>query len=108
MTTKRSKRQRLLTFRSGGWVLLLGAVVTILVTAWALGGALHRQRAPLIGDGRNVETYGYDLSTCLVDREQLVAAGMCKDALKALVERWSSSTAGSAASSSSPPIASSA
>jgi hypothetical protein len=86
MTAETPTRQHLLTFRSGGWVLLLGAVVTILITAWALGGALLRNRTPLLGDGTNVETYGFDLTPCLVDREQLVAAGMCKDALRSLVD----------------------
>ena len=30
------------------------------------------------------ETYGFDLSTCLVDREFLVAAGFPRDGLQAL------------------------
>jgi hypothetical protein len=85
MTTEIRARQRLLTFRSGGWVLLLGAAVTIAITAWALAGALIRQPTPLLGDGRNVETYGFDLEPCLVAREQIVAAGMRKDALRSLV-----------------------
>jgi hypothetical protein len=67
-------------------VLLLGAVVTVAVTAWALGGALVRNRTPLLGDGSNVETYGFDLTPCLVAREPLVASGMCKDALWSLVD----------------------
>ncbi|MHC4100746.1 MAG: DUF3179 domain-containing (seleno)protein [Planctomycetota bacterium] len=86
MTAETSTRQHLLTFQSGGWVLLLGAVVTIAITAWALAGAFARNRTPLIGDGTNVETYGFDLTPCLVAREQLVAAGMCKDALRSLVD----------------------
>jgi hypothetical protein len=86
MTAEQPTRQRLLTFRSGGWVLLLGAAVTIAITAWALAGVLARQPTPLRGDGRNVETYGFDLEPCLVAREQIVAAGMRKDALRALVD----------------------
>jgi hypothetical protein len=86
MTADTPTRQRLLTFRSGGWVLLLGAVFTIAITAWALGGALARQRTPLLGDRTNVETYGFDLTPCLVDREPLVSSGMCKDALRSLVD----------------------
>jgi hypothetical protein len=88
MTEERNAEARphLLTFRSGGWVLLLAAIVTAAVAAWAIGGALSRNRTPLLGDGTNVETYGFALEPCLVGREQLVAAGMCKDALKALVD----------------------
>jgi hypothetical protein len=84
--TQSEARPHLLTFRSGGWVLLLAAIVTAAVGAWALGGALSRQRTALLGDGVDVDTYGFALEPCLVDREQLVAAGMCKDALKALVD----------------------
>ncbi len=86
MTAETPTRQHLLTFRSGGWVLLLGAAVTIAITVWALAGAFARQRTPLLGDGRTVETYGFDLTPCLVARDQLVAAGMRKDALRSLLD----------------------
>ena len=79
-------RPRLLTLRSGGWVLVLAALLTGGILVWALAGAFLRSGGPLLGDGRTVESYGFDLSTCLVDRELLVAAGMRKDALRALVD----------------------
>jgi hypothetical protein len=79
-------RPHLLTFRSGGWVLLLAALITVAIGAWAVGGALSRQRTPLVGDGVHVDTYGFDLEPCLVDRALLVAAGMRKDALRAMVD----------------------
>jgi len=73
----------MLTLRSGGWTL----VVSGLLCAGILTGWLARlpQRRPMIGDGQHVESYGFDLSTCLVPRELLVAAGMPKDGLPALV-----------------------
>jgi hypothetical protein len=86
MTTEPRKGQHLLTFRSGGWVLLLAGLLTIAIAIWALAGALARREAPLVGDGVNAGTYGFDLETCLVPRQRIVAAGMRKDALLALVD----------------------
>jgi hypothetical protein len=61
MTGEAVRNQRLLTFRSGGWVLLLAGAVTTAIMVWALAGALARQRTPLL-------------------------AGMRKDALRSLVD----------------------
>ena len=83
MTT--DKPQRLLTFSSGGWVLLLGGVFALGVFIWALAGAYVRIDRPLIGDLRNVDSYGFDLQQCRVRRE-LIAPGIRKDALKAMVD----------------------
>ncbi len=58
-----------------------------LLCAGVLGSWLWRlpQRTAVVGDGQHVESYGFDLTTCLVPREVLVAAGMPKDGLPALV-----------------------
>lgn len=74
--------QRLLDFRSGGWVLLIAVglcVATVVLWVQRLGG-----QRPIVGDGRNVATYGFDLSTCLVPRGEIVAAGFAKDGLPAM------------------------
>lgn len=86
MSPSASNQTRLFTFRSAGWVLLLSGLVTAAIMVWALAGALLRPGPPLVGDRKNVETYGFDLTTCLVAREQLVAGGLRKDALRALVD----------------------
>jgi len=83
MTTEDEDRPRLLTFRSGGWVLLASALLTAAVFTWAVVGALLGP--PVVGDGRHVATYGFDLESCLVPRDQIVAGGLAKDALHALV-----------------------
>ncbi len=80
-----SERRRLFTFASGGWVVVLSAVVTLGILAWALAPVVLRG-GPLRGDGVNVESYRFDLSTCLVGAEHIVASGMRKDALRALVD----------------------
>jgi hypothetical protein len=75
---------RLLTFRSGGWVLLLAGLLSAGVLAWGLAGIWRapRQRAP--GDGRTVVSYGYDLRDLRVPGAYLVAAGFPKDGVPAL------------------------
>ncbi len=40
----------------------------------------------MAGDGRTVETYGFDLDPCLVPRDLLVAGGVRKDAIRALID----------------------
>lgn len=72
----------MLTFWSGGWVLLLAGVLVIGVVAW---GVLGRWNAvPEIGDGRHIDTYGFDLTTCLVPRQTLAAAGFPRDGVPAI------------------------
>ena len=86
MSPSASNQSRLFTFRSAGWVLLLSGLFTAAIVVLALAGALWRSGPPLVGDGRNVDTYGFDLTTCLVARDQIVAGGLRKDALRALVD----------------------
>lgn len=70
--------------RSGGWVVVAAVIVTAAAVAWNLSKSLA-SRSRAVGDGRTVESYGFDLSICLVPRETLVAAGMPKNGLPALV-----------------------
>ncbi len=78
--------ERLLTFRSGGWVLLLAALFSTGIFTWAIAGPFFRPGPPLAGDGRNPETYGFDLADVRADRSLLIASGLRKDALRALVD----------------------
>jgi len=81
-------RGRLLTFRSGGWVLLIAAALTLLVLAWGLAGVFFGEgESPFAAGGGDVESYGFDLSPLLVDRELLAAGqGTQKDSIEALVD----------------------
>jgi len=62
-----------LTFKGGGWVLLLAALLVAGVLFWSLLGPILGKRP--IGDGRNLDSYGFDLSTLLVPREVLRPSG---------------------------------
>lgn len=62
-----------LTFAGGGWVLALALLISVLFAARMVLPALA-ERGLQRGDGKDPATYGFDLSTCLIPREQLVAA----------------------------------
>jgi hypothetical protein len=62
-----------LTFAGGGWVIALAGVLVALLLGWSLLGPLLGRHP--IGDGRTVESYGFDLSTMLIDRAELVPSG---------------------------------
>ena len=82
MSTARSERR--FTFRSGGWVLVLAAVVTVVGTLWNLAPLLDPKRERPRGDGRSAASYDFDLRTTLVPRDKIVSAGMVTDALPPL------------------------
>ena len=69
--------------RDAGWVLVLAAVVTCAVAIRLVFMVVDSDIVPAIGDGKDVATYGFDLSSCLIPRDEMVAAGMPKDGLRA-------------------------
>ncbi len=68
---------RLFTFSSGGWVVLVAVIVSVALTTWAIMPALLKQRPP--GDGTNIESYGFDLSTLLVPASEMSAPMLHRD-----------------------------
>ncbi|HVT80755.1 MAG TPA: DUF3179 domain-containing (seleno)protein [Phycisphaerae bacterium] len=87
MLQEASKQEKLFTFRSGGWVLLLAGFFTLVAAGLVLypvlsTGGFHR----MLGDGRNIDTYGFDLSNLAIPKEKLVASGNSKDQIRAIPE----------------------
>lgn len=74
----------MLTFSSGGWVLLVAGVLTLAMAGALLWPVLRGGRA--IGDGVDPASYGFDLVHLRSPREVLVAGGLPKDGLPALVD----------------------
>lgn len=67
--------KRMLDFRSGGWVLLLALLITlVMVVGRVIMLAPTFDKARALGDGVHAESYGFDLSNCIVSRKTLVAA----------------------------------
>ena len=64
----------------------LAALPILGLTTWLLWPYLDRDGShpSEIGDGRNVESYGFDLDSLLVPREPLVASGFARDGLPSL------------------------
>jgi hypothetical protein len=82
-----SPPKKLFTFTSGGWVLLLAGFCTLLAALLVLypvytSGGFHRY----VGDGKNVDTYGFDLSNLTIPKDQLAASGHPKDYLREIPE----------------------
>lgn len=82
------QKPRMLTFRSGGWILLLAGALMAATLTWHIATIVPTLGGPAIGDGKNVETYGFDLSTCLVPRDLIVAGGafIRKNGMPAMVD----------------------
>jgi hypothetical protein len=72
--------------QSGGWVVVAALVVTTCAFALYATKLLRGRVSRPIGDGRRVESYGFSLEPCLVPRDRIVASGMPRDGLHALVE----------------------
>ncbi len=72
-------------FAKGGWFVV--AALGVATVAFAFHAAtLVRHRARPVGDGRRVETYGFAMDPCTVPRDLIVASGLPKGGLPALVE----------------------
>ncbi|MEE9130748.1 MAG: DUF3179 domain-containing (seleno)protein [Phycisphaerales bacterium] len=80
MTPRPTNQPRMLTFRSGGWVLVLSGLCTLALFIWAVGGVGRS----LIGKAGDLASYGFDVTTCLIPQDQIVTGALKKDALQAL------------------------
>ncbi len=75
-----------LTIREGGWVLIVLAVLLLSLVMWAVAPALFRLSAEHLGDGRSLESYGFDLTDLELPREQIVPAMQHRDMAPALTD----------------------
>ena len=64
------------TWRHAAGILAASFVLVVAAVAWQLGPVLQGRGQRAVGDTRTVTSYGFDLSTCLVPREEIVAGGM--------------------------------
>jgi len=63
-----------LTFRNGGWVLLMTGIVLVGIFVWAVAPAVLRLADMPPGDNKTIESYAFDLSNLQIDRELVVPA----------------------------------
>jgi hypothetical protein len=71
--------------RSGGWWVIAAAVVSTVAFAYYAAQIVRGHGSHALGNGRDAATYGFTLEPCLVPRASLIASGMPKDGLPALV-----------------------
>lgn len=86
MTGESTEIQRITprpSLASARWVIAIAVAVSLGVALFAFWGPLQGMKAP-VGDGRNPDTYGFDLSNLNVPRELLVGSGQPRDFLKPL------------------------
>jgi len=83
-TSAAPSHQKLFTFASGGWVLLLAFFFVLVAAALVLYPVFINGFHPPIGDGINIDTYGFDLSHLTIPRDQLTASGNAKDQIDAI------------------------
>ena len=75
---------KLLTLASGGWIIALAAFFSAAAAAYILYPAFETGFQHATGDGRNPDTYGFDLSNLQIPRDQLIASGASKDSIRAI------------------------
>ena len=85
MPVKSAPRKRLLTFSSGGWVLLLSFVLTVIAAGTVIWPVYQTGFHRAVGDGKHVDTYGFDLSNLAIPRADLIASGASKDEIRAMI-----------------------
>jgi hypothetical protein len=71
--------------RDGGWVVVLAVVLTCAGVAVNLAPVLRRS-GHRIGDGSHPSSYGYALAPATIPVDRIVAGGLPKDGLRALVD----------------------
>ncbi|MBC8310258.1 MAG: DUF3179 domain-containing protein [Planctomycetes bacterium] len=68
-----------LTFRGGGWVLAVLAIVLLAMIAWAIAPAVLRVANQAPGDGTTIESYEFDLTNMQLAQETVVPAMRHRD-----------------------------
>ena len=61
-----------LTFKGGGWVLVMTAIVLSGFIAWAIAPAIFRLSEHVVGDGKTIESYRFDLSQLQLERDTVI------------------------------------
>ena len=68
-----------LTFKAGGWVLLVAALISFALLAWALSGVFFSERP--VGDGTDVASYQFSMDGLNVSPKVLSGSGNPRDFL---------------------------
>ena len=65
-------------------MLVLAALITLGLVVWAVAPAIFRMADRPPGDGETIDSYGFDLTTCLVPQNQIAPAMKYRDMVPVL------------------------
>ena len=88
-----TKPQRMITFTGGGWVLVLTAIISLGLFTWAMAPAIFRTINRPPGDGKNIDSYKFDLSNLTVPRHLVAPAMLHRDMAPVMTNPTSSDVA---------------
>jgi len=71
-------------FREGGWVIALTLALMAAIVLWRLPGILAGLDSRALGDGKSIESYGFDLTTCRVSTDLIAPCGLPRDGIQPL------------------------
>ncbi len=86
MGTPDREPERMLTMSSGGWAIVAGLLIGLVIVGWRLSKVSFGQEQQGRGDGKTLESYGFDLTKTDVPIADIVPAKMAKDYVMALVD----------------------
>ena len=66
------------------WVFFVALFSGLAIMSWQLKQKVDFRRTNPVGDGKDLASYGYDLSTCLIPQVDLYPAGVPRDGLPSL------------------------
>ncbi len=70
--------------RRNSWVFFVALFLGLAIMSWQLKEKIDYRKSNPVGDGKELASYGYDLSTCLVPQVDLYPAGVPRDGLPSL------------------------
>ncbi len=73
-----------MTLRRGSWVFFFALLFGGALMTFQLGQRVKYDKAGHIGDGKELASYGFDLSTCLISIADIYPAGVPRDGLPSL------------------------
>ena len=72
-------------FREGGWVIALTLALMAAIVLWRLPIILTGLDSRALGDGKTVESYGFDLTDCRVPTRLIATGGLPRDGIQSLI-----------------------
>ncbi len=80
------QKPTIFSLSGGGWVLLVAMLMVCAIIAWRLVYIIPSLGTQKFGDGKEPQTYGFDLSNALIDQAYLTTVGRPKDGIPALTD----------------------